>query len=113
MSTDVVIGLSAVVIAIKDGEAAALTVRPRDHGQVSPLEGLPFGPLAHAFRSLMRTTSPEQLDAFIGPARSELAQVLPDLDPDRAHITSPLGEGGTARLLELVVMQDRRIDEGR
>ena len=44
MSTDVVIGLSAVVIAIKDGEAVALTVRPRDHGQPSPLEGLPFGP---------------------------------------------------------------------
>ncbi len=44
MSTDVVIGLSAVVIALKDGEAAALTVRPRDHGQPSPLEGLPFGP---------------------------------------------------------------------
>jgi hypothetical protein len=44
MSTDVVIGLSAVVIAIKDGEAGALTVRPRDHGQVSPVDGLPFGP---------------------------------------------------------------------
>jgi len=66
-------------------------------------EGLPFGPLAHVFRSLMRDTSPEQLDAFIGPARSELAQVLPDLDPDSALSTSSLGEGGTARLLELVV----------
>jgi len=44
MSTDVVIGLSAVVIAIKAGEVAALTVRPRDRGQPSPLEGLPFGP---------------------------------------------------------------------
>jgi hypothetical protein len=44
MPTQVVIGLSAVVIAIKEGEAVALTVRPRDHGQVSPLEGLPFGP---------------------------------------------------------------------
>ncbi len=44
MSTPVVIGLSAVVIAIKDGEAAALTVRPREDGQLSPLEGLPFGP---------------------------------------------------------------------
>jgi predicted ATPase len=54
-------------------------------------EGLPFGPLAHAFRALMRDTSPEQLDAFIGPARSELAQVLPDLDPDRALRTQPLG----------------------
>jgi len=44
VATDVVIGLSAVVIALKDGQAAALTVRPRDHGQPSPLEGLPFGP---------------------------------------------------------------------
>src|SRR5215467_13510551 len=44
MATDVVIGLSAVVIAIKGGEAAALTVRPREGGRLSPLEGLPFGP---------------------------------------------------------------------
>ena len=44
--SDVVIGLSAVVIAIKGGEAAALTVRPRERGaeHASPLEGLPFGP---------------------------------------------------------------------
>jgi predicted ATPase len=66
-------------------------------------EGLPFGPLAHALRSLVRDTSPEELDAIIGPARSELAQVLPGLDPDSALGAAPLGEGGTARLLELVV----------
>jgi ATP/maltotriose-dependent transcriptional regulator MalT len=66
-------------------------------------EGLPFGPLAHAFRSLMRDASPEELDAFLGPARSELAQVLPDLDPDSAPSAASLGDGGTARLLELVV----------
>lgn len=42
--TDVVIGLSAVIIAISQGEASALTVRPRESGQLSPLEGLPFGP---------------------------------------------------------------------
>src|SRR6185312_5181507 len=66
-------------------------------------EGLPFGPLAHAFRSLMREASPEELDAFIGPARSELAQVLPDLDPDSTPSSASLGDGGTARLLELVV----------
>src|SRR4051794_38980358 len=66
-------------------------------------EGLPFGPLAHAFRSLMRDTSPEELDEFMGPARSELGQVLPDLDPDGALGRAALGEGGTARLLELVV----------
>lgn len=40
MSRSVVIGLSAVVVAIRDGEAVVLTVRPR--GQELP--GLPFGP---------------------------------------------------------------------
>jgi hypothetical protein len=42
----VVIGLSAVVVAIQDGEAVVLTVRPRDpaSGQPGALEGLPFGP---------------------------------------------------------------------
>ncbi|MFI4935067.1 MAG: NAD regulator [Caulobacterales bacterium] len=48
MATQIVIGLSAVVIAIREGggEAVALTVRPREAGaaQASPLEGLPFGP---------------------------------------------------------------------
>ena len=76
-------------------------------------EGLPFGPLAHVFRSLMRDTSPEELDAFIGPARSELAQVLPELDPDSALHTTPLGEGGTARLLELVVGVIQRLAADR
>jgi hypothetical protein len=36
----VVIGLSAVVVAIRDGEAVVLTVRPRRQA----LQGLPFGP---------------------------------------------------------------------
>ena len=42
-----VIGLSAVVIAIHDGEAVALTVRPPDQrtGAASTLTGLPSGPL--------------------------------------------------------------------
>ena len=46
MTTAVVIGLSAVVIAMKDGEASVLTVRPRDEqtDRASTLEGLPFGP---------------------------------------------------------------------
>src|SRR3954449_5268864 len=51
-------------------------------------EGLPFGPLAHAFRELMRDTAPEELDALLGPARSEFARVLPDLDPDAALSTA-------------------------
>jgi predicted ATPase/DNA-binding NarL/FixJ family response regulator len=76
-------------------------------------EGLPFGPLAHAFRSLMRDASPEELDAYIGPARSELAQVLPDLDPDSAPGAGSIGKGGTARLLELVVGVIERIAADR
>ena len=45
-STSVVIGLSAVVVAIRDGEAVVLTVRPHDAitDIASPLPGLPFGP---------------------------------------------------------------------
>jgi hypothetical protein len=43
--TAVVIGLSAVVVAIRDGEAVVLTVRPHDAVTdiASPLPGLPFG----------------------------------------------------------------------
>ena len=39
MTPSVVIGLSAVVVAIQDNEVVVLTVRPRDQ-----LAGLPFGP---------------------------------------------------------------------
>ena len=44
--TQVVIGLSAVVLALRDGEGFVLTVRPPDEctGKPSVREGLPFGP---------------------------------------------------------------------
>src|ERR1700744_2098607 len=43
--TDIVIGLSAVVIAGRPGEGVALTVRPHDaSGKPAALAGLPFGP---------------------------------------------------------------------
>lgn len=46
MSQSVVIGLSAVIMAIRGGEAVVLTVRPHDAAtdRVSTLAGLPFGP---------------------------------------------------------------------
>ena len=46
MTTPVVIGLSAVVIAMREGEGVVLTVRPHDTqtARTSTLEGLPFGP---------------------------------------------------------------------
>ena len=44
--TGLVIGLSAVVMAVREGEAVALTVRPQDARTrtTSALAGLPFGP---------------------------------------------------------------------
>ncbi len=46
MNASVVIGLSAVVVACRDGEALVLTVRPQDAQthRASALAGLPFGP---------------------------------------------------------------------
>ena len=46
MNRPVVIGLSAVIVAIRDSDAVVLTVRPRDAvtGQASEFAGLPFGP---------------------------------------------------------------------
>ncbi len=48
----VVIGLSAVVVAVRDGEACVLTVRPHDPrtSRASTLSGLPFGPFDPAGR---------------------------------------------------------------
>src|SRR5688500_17612021 len=42
MSASLVIGLSAVVVAIRDGEAVTLTVRQKGAG--AHATGLPFGP---------------------------------------------------------------------
>ena len=46
MTASVVIGLSAVIMAVKGNEAVVLTVRPHDPrtSRPSPLAGLPFGP---------------------------------------------------------------------
>src|SRR3989338_5442471 len=46
MPASVVIGLSALIVAIRAGEAVVLTVRPHDAAtdRVSTLAGLPFGP---------------------------------------------------------------------
>jgi hypothetical protein len=62
----VVIGLSAVVVGITDGEAAVLTVRPPD----SELEGLPFGPFDpgghRTFELAMRAFVTEQTRFNLG-----------------------------------------------
>ncbi|HEX4182577.1 MAG TPA: NAD regulator [Caulobacteraceae bacterium] len=68
----IVIGLSAVVIAIRDGEAVVLTVRPHDAQthEASALAGLPFGPFdpdAHrTFELAMRAFVAEQTRFELG-----------------------------------------------
>jgi ATP/maltotriose-dependent transcriptional regulator MalT len=65
-------------------------------------EGLPLSPIVDALRSLLRVMDPDELDVVLGPARRELARLLPELDPDAALSTAPAGEEGNMRLLELV-----------
>ena len=65
-------------------------------------EGLPLVPLVEALRTLVRTTPRAELDRIIGPARRELARLLPELaDGDGAP--PPPTTGSTAQLFELVL----------
>src|SRR3954471_18142374 len=75
--------------------------------------GAPLMPLAAALRSLMRDTPPEELDAFVGPARFELARLVPELDPHAALSPTPAGESRTARLLELALGVIQRLAADR
>ena len=65
-------------------------------------DGLPFAPLVDALRALAHTTAEDELDVFLGPARSELARLLPELDPE-ASFARPDADSATARLFELVL----------
>lgn len=66
MDTSVVIGLSAVVVAIRDGEAVVLTRKPAGDG----LQGLPFGPFDpeghRTFELAMRAFVTEQTRFNLG-----------------------------------------------
>jgi hypothetical protein len=99
MDRPVVIGLSAVIVAIRDGEAVVLTVRPRDSaGRASVLAGLPFGPFdpgGHrtfelALRAFVTQQTRfdlgyvEQLYTFGDRGRDAPVAVMgPDADPGR------------------------------
>lgn len=65
-------------------------------------EALAFAPLVDALRTLARTTGAAELDGFLGPARGELARLLPDFAP-RSWTAAPSLPAGLAQLLELVL----------
>lgn len=65
-------------------------------------DGMPLVPLVEALRTLARTTPPDQLDALLGPARTELSRLLPELDPGGWQVPRP-APVSTGQLLELVL----------
>ena len=65
-------------------------------------EGLPLSPVVDVLRSLMRQMTDDELDGVLGPARIELARLLPELDPHRPATAAPAGAEGNARVLELM-----------
>ena len=96
--SSVVIGLSAVVVAIRAGEAAVLTVRPRRprEGRVSELKGLPFGPFDpeghRTFELALRAFVNEQTRFELG----YVEQLYTFGDKGRDAPLADMGEGSRA-----------------
>jgi DNA-binding CsgD family transcriptional regulator/tetratricopeptide (TPR) repeat protein len=64
-------------------------------------DSLPFVPVVEALRTLTRTTDPADLDRLLGPARRELARLLPELAVDDSPAAG--APGTTAQLFELLL----------
>ncbi len=71
-------------------------------------DGLPFAPLVDALRVLARTMPREEFDRVLGPARSTLLRLLPNVDPrtDDGALVAPV-QG--AQVLELVLGMVERL----
>jgi len=100
----VMIGLSAVVVAIHEGDAAVLTVRPHDAetGRASKLRGLPFGPFDPAghrtFELAMRAFVTEQTRFDLG----YVEQLYTFGDEGRDAPIADLGaDAGAARVISV------------
>ncbi|MFC3078403.1 NAD regulator [Phenylobacterium terrae] len=94
----VVIGLSAVIVAIRDGEAVTLTVRPR----ASELAGLPFGPFDpgghRTFELALRAFVTEQTRFDLG----YVEQLYTFGDMGRDAPLADMGDGdGKARVISV------------
>jgi hypothetical protein len=112
MTSSVVIGLSAVIIAIRDGEAAVLTVRPRDGAREARAPaGLPFGP----FDPAGQRTFELALRAFVAAqTRFELGyveQLYTFGDRGRDAPVADVGAGG-ARVISVgyLALTPRAVD---
>ena len=77
--------------------------------------GLPYAPFVGALRPVLRSLPPERLDDLIGPGRTELSHLLPDLGtsptPTGHRERSPSAGAAQARLFEIVFGLLRRFSE--
>ena len=68
------------------------------HGGSVPLgeEGVPFAPVTEALRGLARELDPAEFEAVAGPARADLARLLPELAGNsEAAVDAGAGVGGS------------------
>lgn len=65
-------------------------------------EDLPLSPIVDALRSLIRLMEADELDRVVGPARHDLARLLPELDPGGSAGITAVRDDSSSRLLELV-----------
>ena len=98
------IGKSRLVLeAIERARAAGAPIL---HGACLELggDGLPHLPLVEALRGLVRDTPPDRLGELLGPARADLAALLPDLAMpgagDGSAPSPPASASDRARLFE-------------
>ena len=65
---------------------------------------MPYAPVVEALRGLARHAGPDQLETVIGPGRSELARLIPDLGPVSEAPASALSlDHAQGRLFEILL----------
>lgn len=71
-------------------------------GACLPLESasLPYAPIADALHELVHLTPPAQLEELLGPARADLARLLPELEAEAPTAASPAEREARARFFE-------------
>ena len=72
---------------------------------------VPYGPIVEALRTLIRELDANELDAVVGPAKPDLARLVPSLGPAVVADTSAQSESLQARLLDAVLGVLQRLSE--
>jgi DNA-binding CsgD family transcriptional regulator/tetratricopeptide (TPR) repeat protein len=85
---------------VRDGGGLVLSGGSVDLGEGA----VPYAPIVEALRGFVRAAAPEDLDAIVGTARSELSRLIPDLGIFEVEASAPLAIGSAqGRLFELVL----------